>query len=62
MTVVDITRVKSFYANGKEHSSYDILVGDDTRKHIDGLSREDLIELYHSIARFFKEVEKEELE
>ena len=60
MTVVDITRNKSFFANGKDYSSYDINVGNSCNT-ITGLSREELIELYHSIARFFKDVEKEEL-
>lgn len=60
MTVVDIARVKSFYANGKDYSSYYINVGSGCNT-ITGLNREELIELHHSIARFFKEVEKEEL-
>ena len=60
MTRVDISRVKSFYKRGKETASYDIDIGE-SMNCIRDISREELIELYHSIAAFFKEVEKEEL-
>lgn len=60
MTRVDISRVKSFYKGGRETSVYDINIGESVNC-IRDLSREDMIELYHSIANFFKEVEKEEL-
>lgn len=60
MTNVYIDRVKSFYVNGKDHCHYDLSIGED-HEGLSALSREELIELYHSIARFFKEVEKEEL-
>lgn len=60
MINVYIDRVKSFYANGKEYCYYDLSMGEDYAA-LSGLSREELIELYHSIARFFKEVEKDDL-
>ena len=61
MIKVEIYRIKDFYANAKDDVVYSMLIDDKPSNQTQGLSREDLIELYHSIATFFKEVEKEDL-